>query len=319
MSMTMKQARLADPVLSKHVQGYSNPEFVGMALFPSVEVEVAAGQVVEFGREAFVRYAARRAPGGTTKRVPIGYFGRPYQLVNEALDAELPRELARDAEEVAGVNLAMRSADVVMRALRLGLEMDQAAIARNVASYPAANRVTLSGTSQWNDYTISNPVAAIDTGMEAIRRATGMFPNVMLLPSAVYRVLRSHPLARSAFGGTVAGSLSPEQLAQAFDIKRVVVAGAVSASSAEPLTGAAPANIFSDIWGKDVILAYAPEKPGGFEEPSYGFTYTMRGHPFVEQGRWDGDTRSWVYGVSYERVPVLSGISAGYLIQSAIA
>lgn len=68
-----------------------------------------------------------------------------------------------------------------------------------------------------------------------------------------------------------------------------------------------------------MILAYAPATPSGMEEPSYGYTYTMKGHPFVEQGRWDGDTRSWVHGVSYERVPVLSGITAGYLIQNAIA
>lgn len=319
MSITLRQARLVDPVLSKHAQGYINPDFVGMALFPAVEVAASGGQVVEFGREAFVRYAARRAPGTHTKRVPIGYFGRPYQLVNEALDAELPRELARDAEEVADIDLSMRAVDVVMRALRLGLEMDQAAIARNAGNYPSANRITLLGASQWSDYTNSSPLGHIDAGMEAIRRATGMYPNVALLPSTVYRTLRRHPEVRKAFAGDNAGALSAEELARAIGIKRVVVAGAVSASTAEPIAGAAPANIFADIWGKDVILAYAPEKPSGMEEPSFGFTYTMKGHPFVEQGRWDGDTRSWIFGVSYERVPVLSGISAGYFIQNAIA
>lgn len=305
-------------MLSRHVQGYANPEFAGMALFPTVEVDAAGGQVVEFGREAFVRYAARRSPGAVTKRVPIGYFGRPYQLVNEALDAELPREMARDAEGVAGIDLAMRSTDVVMRALRLGLEVDQANLARTLANYPAANRITLSGTAQWTDYTNSNPCDAIDTGMEAIRNATGMLPNVLLLPTRVFRVARRHPRVQAAFAGTTAGSLTAEQLAQAFGIERVVLAGAVVASTAEPLTAGIVAGTFSDIWGKDAILAYAPTKPAGQEEPSFGFTYTMRGHPFVEQARWDGDTRSWVYGVSYERVPVLSGISAGYLLQNAI-
>ncbi len=252
------------------------------------------------------------------KRVPIGYFGRPYQLINEALDAELPREMGRDAQEVAGVELSMRAVNTVMRALRLGLEIDQAAIARNLNSYPAANRVTLSGTAQWS-HADSDPVATVDTGMEAIRRATGMNPNVIVLPAGVYRVARRHPRVRSAFGGVNAGSLGVQQLAQAFDIPRVVVAGAVSAATAEPIAAEAPAGVFSDVWGRDVILAYAPERPSGMEEPSFGYTYTMQGHPFVEQERWDGDTRSWVHGVTYERVPVLSGISAGYLIRDAIA
>jgi hypothetical protein len=317
--MSLKQARLIDPVLSKHAQGYANAEFVGMALFPTVPVTASGGQILEFGREAFVRYAARRAPGGAVKRVPMGYFGRPFHLVCEALDAEVPRELARDAQEVADVDLSMRAVNVVMRALALGLEIDQATIARDATNYPTANKITLSGTSQWSDATNSDPLGDIDTGMEAIRRATGMYPNVMVIPSAVYRVARSHPSVRDAFGGTTAGSLGVDQLARAFDIPRVVVAGAVSASTAAPIGGPAPDDVFSDVWGKDVILAYAPEKPSGLEEPSYGYTYTMQGNPFVEQARWDGDTRSWVHGVTYERVPVLSGISAGYLIKNAIA
>lgn len=319
MSMSLSQARIVDPVLSKHAQGYVNPEFAGMALFPAVEVDVAAGNVLEFGREAFVRYAARRAPGAQTKRIPLGYFGKPYRLIGEALDAEVPRELARDAQEAAGVDLSLRAVDVTMRALRLGLEIDQAAIARNQANYAATHRVTLSGSAQWTDTVNSNPVAAVGTGIEAIRGATGMVPNVLLLPASVYRVCRTHPVVRQTFGGTAAGVLGPEQLAAVFDVKRVVVAGAVTASTAEPLTGPAPAGTFSDIWGRDVILAYAPETPSGMQEPSFGFTYTMRGHPFVEPARWDADTRSWVYGVSYERAPVLTGMSAGYLIANAIA
>ena len=45
----------------------------------------------------------------------------------------------------------------------------------------------------------------------------------------------------------------------------------------------------------------------------------MRGHPLVETPYWDGNTKSWIYGVSYERAPVLAGMSAGYLISSPAA
>ena len=34
----------------------------------------------------------------------------------------------------------------------------------------------------------------------------------------------------------------------------------------------------------------------------------------VETPYWDANSKSWVYGVSYERAPVLSGIASGYLI-----
>jgi hypothetical protein len=319
MSMTLRQARLVDPVLTRHVRGYRNGELAGMALFPAVDVPTAGGQVIEFGREAFVRYAARRAPGSDTKRVPFGHFGQPYRLVNEALDAAVPREMNRDVQEVADVDLGMRATNVVMRSLMLGLEIDQAALARNPASYPAANKTVLSGTSQWSDFAggVSNPLNNVDAGMEAVRLATGMYPNVALLPAPVYRVARRHPALLNTVDNK-GGALSPEQLANIFGVRRVVVAGAVQASGAEPLTEPM-SGTFTDIWGKDVILAYAPEEPGGVEEPSFGYTYRMIGHPFVEQARWDGDAKSWIYGVNYERVPLLTGVSAGYLIQNAIA
>jgi hypothetical protein len=316
MSISMSQARLVDPVLTKHVRGYRNAEFVGMTLFPAVDVPVAAGQVVEFGREAFVRYNARRAPGAATKRVPFGYFGRPYSLVSEALDAVVPREFQRDARAVADVDLGMRATNITMRALTLALEIDQAALARNPASYPAANRVALEPGARFSDAGV-NPMVALDTGMEAVRVATGMYPNVALIPAAVWRPLRRNAAMIAAAGGD-AGALSVEQVARVIDVRRVVVAGAVQAASAEPIGGPMAGN-FADIWGADMISAYVPEAPAGMEEPSYGYTYRMDGHPFVEQPRWDGDTKSYVYGVTYERVPVLAGVSAGYLIQTAVS
>jgi hypothetical protein len=314
-SISLRQARLADPVLTRHVRGYRNAEFAGMALFPAVDVPVSGGLAIEFGREAFVRYNARRAPGTSTKRVPFGYFGRPYQLLNEALDAVVPRELQRDAQVVADVDLAMRATNITMRALQLGLEIDQAALARNVASYPASNRVALAGGVRWDDANV-NPLVSVDAGMEAVRAATGLYPNVAVLPAPVYRVARRNAALLGSVDNRV-GALSPEQLAIIFGVQRVVIAGAVQATSAEPLDGPMVGG-FTDIWGKDVILAYVPENPAGMEEPSFGYTYRLTGHPFVEEPRWDGDNKSWVYGVNYERVPVLSGISAGYLIQTAV-
>jgi hypothetical protein len=313
--MSMNQARVAEPVLTRHVRGYRNAELVGVALFPEVDVTVAGGKVIEFGREAFVRYNARRAPGASTKRVPFGYFGRPYQLVNEGLDASVPREMQRDAVAAASTDLAIRASNITMRALQLGLEIDQAELARNAASYPEENRIALASGARWDDANV-DPTVVIDAGMEAVRTATGLYPNVALLAARVYRKMRRNKALLDTVDNRT-GALTVEQLANIFGVARVVVAGGVSATSAEPI-GAPMTGGFTDIWGRDVILAYVPENPAGMEEPSFGYTYRMEGHPFVEQPRYDGDTKSWVYGVNYERSPVLSGISAGYLIQNAV-
>jgi len=75
---------------------------------------------------------------------------------------------------------------------------------------------------------------------------------------------------------------------------------------------------FGDVWGNDVVLAYTNiSSDPNVEEPSFGYTYAIEGHPLVEQPYWDPNSKSWIYGVSFDNTPVLSGITAGYLIQDA--
>ena len=51
--------------------------------------------------------------------------------------------------------------------------------------------------------------------------------------------------------------------------------------------------------------------------PSYGYTYSITGMPLVRQPYEDRNANSWIYPVQADRSPVLSGITAGYLIQNA--
>ncbi len=59
-----------------------------------------------------------------------------------------------------------------------------------------------------------------------------------------------------------------------------------------------------------------PTQDAALEQPSFGYTYTLKGHPFVEPARWEGGKRSHVYGVTFERKPVLTGIASGFLFQA---
>ncbi len=76
---------------------------------------------------------------------------------------------------------------------------------------------------------------------------------------------------------------------------------------------------FKEAWGNAAVLAYVPVQDAAMEQPSFGYTYTLSGHPFVEQPRLEGGRRSWVYGVTYERQPVLTGIASGFLFQNVVA
>ena len=306
MPMNAAGTRVINPILSTVAQGYSQADLVGSALFPRVPVEISGGQILEFGKEAFKLYNSRRAPGGPTKRISFGYLGKPFALYNDALEAPVPREFLRDAKIVPGIELGQRAVNMVMRSLLLGLEVAQATLATDAAQYDASHKVTLSGTSKWSD-PASDPIAQMDTYKEAIRSTVGIRPNTLLLSAQAWSAAKTNAKIRAQFQYTTPDSITLEMLARVFDVKKIVVGEAVTSDDS---------GVISDVWGNTAVLAYVPETISGMEVPSYGYTYTMNGHPLVEEPYYDNNAKSWVYGVGFERAPVLSGITSGYLIQA---
>ena len=67
-------------------------------------------------------------------------------------------------------------------------------LATTAGNYPTGNKVTLSGTSQWSDYSgTSDPCADIETAKEAVRAKIGKRPNTVAMGAAVWAKLRLHP------------------------------------------------------------------------------------------------------------------------------
>lgn len=303
------QRRVIDPILSNVVTGYRHPEHVGIELFPRVPVVVTAGKIIQFGKDAFRLYSSARAPGTATKRVQFGYEAGTYGLTNHALEANVPIEHQRDAERVPGINLATGAVNGIMRIESLILEKEQADLARNAAKYDANHKVTLAGTDKWSDYGNSDPIGDINTAREAVRSTTGVYPNKIEIPAKVFDVLCEHPKILDKIRYTQTGVVTEQILAVLLKVDKVVVGKAIAFDDAD-------ASI--DIWGTDVILAYVPNGASSLQEPSFGYTYTMQGSPNVEQPYYERQTKSWIYGTAYERVPLLTGVTSGFLIQTAI-
>jgi hypothetical protein len=304
--MNSNQIRVINPILSNVVQGFKHAERVGHFLFPSVPVQVSGGQIIEFGKESFMLYNARRAPGAATKRIDFGFLGKPFALVQDALEGKVPREHLRDAKQVPGIDLGTRAVNTVMNVLTLALEYEQAKLATDAAQYDANHKLALSGTSKWSDDT-SNPAKDLDDAKEAVRSTIGIYPNTVLLSASAFKAIKNNKNVIERFKYTGRDSITPEMLAAIFDVERVIVGKAVVSDDKGAMT---------DVWGNNTVLAYVPTTPSGMEEPSYGYTYTMEGHPLVEQPYYDNNAKSWIYPVTYERAAVIAGVTSGFLIQN---
>lgn len=306
---------LTDQVLTKVVTDQAEQKMAGLVLFPAVPVDSRTGNRIEFDRGSFKLYNSKRAPGALVQQFGFVVEGKPYQLDSRDLDAIVPREFHNDQNMPPAADLGVRATKLAMRGLLLEREAAQAAIATNPANYPDANKVVLPAGAKWSNDNI-DPTDAIDAGADAIRKKIGVRPNVGVVGAQVWARLRKHPKLRAQFKGMSEGELpsrvTQTQIAALFGLERLEIGESVS------LPGNDPKAELTDLWGNLVVLAYAPQEPIGREEPSYGYTYTLKDHPQVEQARWIGDRRSWAYGVGYHYQPQLTGMDAGYLITNCV-
>lgn len=309
-NMNMGQTRVVDPILSEGARGYSNASYVGGMLFPTVNMPTRGAKRIEFGREAFRRYNTRRAPGARIGRIGVGYEGAPVQLHQEALQASTPVEYQEEANAVPGIDLQQESVDVVLDVIAKEKEIQQAGVARDPGNYADANKTVLAGNDLWDDPD-SKPKQMIGDYGEVIRARTGRRPNVLMLPGKVATKLKSHANVLEQFKYTRSDSVTMADLATYFDLPLVV--------SGDAIYDDEDGNSH-DIWGLDVILAYVPPlAQRNMRVPSYGYTYQLRGHPFVEKVEWDNNSRSWTNNVIDEFSAELVGADAGFLIQGAIS
>ena len=314
--LSLQQARVIDPVLTSVAQGFKQLGLVGGNLFPTVPVNLRAGKILSFGREDFMLYNTARAPGENTRRIQIGYASSNFALVDYSLEASLPIEHIQEAganDNGFSIDLASTSIKKVANIMALRLEKAQADLARTAASYQAANKTTLSGTSQWSDYSgVSNPIANVETAKEAIRQATGKRPNKMIMGPQVLAKLRAHPVIVDRMKYTGRDIATTEILASMFGVAEVVVGEAIYSNDA--------GTAFTDVWGKDVILAFT--ETSGIADmgaPTYGYTYNLGGYPIVEEAYFDRNAKSWFFPVTRAEAPVITAVNAGYLITNAVA
>ena len=308
---TTGQARVVDPILSAVARGYRSPKAaIANILFPIVTVGQRAGRIIAFGPDDYKLMSTKRAPGANTKRVQFGYASDPFSLVDHRLEGGVPVELQEEAQAGPGIDLSSNAVQRVQNTMALEREYAAGQLARDASKYPASNKETLSGTSQWSN-PASDPFTDIMEGKEVIRSKTGEKPNVLTLGPKVLTALRTHPKVLDRL--TTSTDRPPatiQQLQALFELQQVAEGEAVYHDGTQ----------FQDVWGKDAILAYTT--PASMQEmgsPNFGYTYQLAGRPMVEEGYFDNNTNTWYFPTTDAYQPVFAGPAAGFLFTDAAA
>ena len=268
---------VVQPQLTAVTLAYRNQQYIADAVLPRVPV---LSQQFKWSQFAL-------ADGFTIQDTRVGRKSAPNEIdwlateqtsstIDYGLDdriAGMDIESANAAASVTGVkplDPRMRSTELLSELVALDREQRVANLLFALGTYPAANRTTLSGTSQWSDRANSDPITALLNALDIpVYR-----PNVLVLGQAVWTQLRMHPRVAAAVyaGGGNAGAggspVSRQALAEVLEIEEVVV-GQGWVNSAK--LGQTPS--MGRLWGKHAALIYrAPVIAGTENSMTFGFT-----------------------------------------------
>ena len=152
----------------------------------------------------------------------------------------------------------------------------------------------------------STPIEDVLAGQKAIKKATGKWPNVLVLGADVFMALLTNPeiTDRLKYGQTAPGPvvINLTDLAALFKVKKVVVASAIQTTSEESLIANSDTtpDTFDFIAGKNAGLFYAADSPG-IMEASAGYTFNWTGFTGataagmrIKKYRWEVDSADHV-------------------------
>src|SRR6266545_6707775 len=200
----------SDPILTNFSVGYKDQALYGERIFPVTPVNTQSGRYRVFDRSNWLIFESRREPGTVANEI-LGakwsedtFKTRERSLQVPILDEERQQLQSQGGFANATFGGAMQlqpetdATELATRSLLLAQELAVSTLVRDTAQYASTNKVTLSGTSQWTDYTngvssVSNPVADIMTGMRAVYAGTGRYPNTMVIPALGISYIVNHP------------------------------------------------------------------------------------------------------------------------------
>lgn len=235
-----------NPDLTAVSVAYSNENMVADSVLPRMPV----------GKQDFKYFKANLVDPFTVPDTRVGRKSKPNMVETGGIEVTDSCEdySLEDAIPVSDLqnadsrwNPRVRAVTYISDLLALDREIRVANLVTTLGNYPAAQRATLSGTSQWSDFTNSNPINAILAAMDSMV----MRPNTLVMGRAVLTQLMQHPAIVQATKNTAQtrGVVARQAIADLFEIQNIVVGeGWVNtARKGQPVS-------YSRAWGKHCAL-----------------------------------------------------------------
>lgn len=236
------------PELTAIAVRYRNPSLIADQVLPRVPVAT----------QEFKYFLYSASEDFTLPATLVGRRGRPAEVefsatevtsstFDYALDDPIPQADVENAPP--SIDIRARAVEGLADLIALDREKRCADLVFAAATYPAGRKATLSGTSQWSDFTNSNPIDAILGGLDA----PVLRPNVIVMGQAVWSKVRQHPrVVQAVYGSAVTGGVvTREQLAAVLEVDEILVGQGWINTAKKGQTASV-----SRVWGKHCALIH---------------------------------------------------------------
>jgi hypothetical protein len=235
---------------------YQNRRLIADEVLPRTPVPSREFKWLQMGRDQmFTVPETLVGRKGQPNEVEFGGIETAGFVRDFGLDDVVPNEDLESAP--AGFDPLGTAVTGISELVALDREKRVADLIFNLNTYPAANRTTLSGTSQWSDYSNSDPYTAIQTALDGML----MRPNRAIIGRLAWSRLRVHPKITAALAPSTTGNTStsnaggqPATLQAVADLLELdqIIVGEAFINTAKPGQTAS----LSRCWGKHMAFLH---------------------------------------------------------------
>jgi len=291
---------------------YRNKRLIADEVLPRVPV----------GKSEFKYFLYDLAEGFTIPDTRVGRTSKPNQVEfkatektdstdDHALDDPVPNADIKNAPP--NYDPLGRATEGITDLILLDREKRSSDLVFNANNYGANNKVTLSGTDQFSDFTNSDPIERITDCLDACI----MRPNIMVIGRPAFSVLVRHPMILKAVHGNLgdAGIARRRDIADLFELDEVLVGEAWLNTAKKGQTVS-----LTRVWGKHISLMYRDRTADTRRGTTFGLTAQFGGRVAGSEYDKDIGMRGGQMVRAGESVKeLITANDLGYFIQNAVA
>ena len=189
------------------------------SVFPVVPVTKQSNKYFIYSKDHFRTLDDARRPGARANEIEWTLSTDTYYCEGHALAQAIPDELRANADQAIDVDVD--TTEMLTDLIYLQREI----LVASKATDPTVitQSTTLSGTSQWSDFTNSDPITAIEDQKATILKQIGQLPNSLLVSYPVFKALRNHPKIIDRFKYSQVAVVQPDHLKSVFNVDNFYV------------------------------------------------------------------------------------------------